>query len=367
MLVRIKNILPQIFVLLCALSALPACKVTKTLGQNESLLVRNKFLLSTPVQAAVREKMHEDVAKITAQKPNIRVFGFLPMRMWLYYSATHGKKLTKFKQWIIDKVGEAPVVYDSSLTEKSKLQIENYLFNAGFFYATVNDTVIIKKKRATVIYNLHTGDPWTIGEVELPAGHNTYDSLVRLYHLSPFLHKGARFDVTNLKQERDRIENVLRNKGYFTFNREYVTFDLDSSSATKTVNIKINVNPPSDTSEHQQYRMNEIYVVTDYSVDALSDTIHRDTVTVGEFHFIAQKMKFRKGILMDNIFFRRNQLYRKEDETRTINHLAQLGTFKFTNLDYVKAKNREGNYLDCIISLTPAKKQAWQYTLEVNV
>ena len=349
------------------ISLLPGCKVAKNLPQGESLLVKNKFILKTKAAAVERQKIRNDLANIAAQKPNKRIFGFAPVRMWMYYSAAHSKKLNKFKQWVIDKVGEAPVVYDSALIDKSNAMLRQYLWNFGYFRASVKDTVITKNKKTEVIYTINTDLPWHISDVELPKGHNSCDSIIREHWKGSLLKRGDKFDVTNLKGERDRIENVLRNSGYFTFNREYVTFDMDSDAANRSVLVKVIINQPSDTSQHQQYRINNIYVISDYSGEGLTDSTRRDTITIGEYRLIAKQVKFRKGVLLDAIFFKQNDLYTKEGETRTINRFSQMGTFKFINVDYVLNKDRPGNYLDVVIGLTPGKRNAWGYTAEVNI
>ncbi len=365
-----KNLTLFIYPLLCLcviLLSLPSCRVVKSLDEGQSLLVKNKFILKNNTNFTEKEKTREDLGKIAAQKPNQRFVGILPFRMWLYYSATHGKRLTKFKQWIIDKVGEAPVVYDSTLVSKSVTNMENYLFNYGYFHARVTDTVITNKKRTRIQFNVETKELWKIGDVALPNGHNTCDSLVREARKNIFLKKGDRFSIVSLKNERDRIENVLRNNGYFFFNREYVTFDLDTASQSHTVNIKITINQPSDSTQHEQYRINNIYIISDYAAERLSDSTLRDTVMAGEYMLIAQRPNFRKGVLIDAVYFKHDDLYMKDKELKTINRFSLLGAFKFISLDYSRVKDAAENYLDCIISLTPAKRQAVTASGEVNV
>ncbi len=354
----------------CVACFLPSCKVAKSLPEGQSLLVKNKIVILTNVKSAEKNKMKADLPNIASQKPNIRLFGFWPLRMDLYHSAKTSAakhKLTKFKQWIMDKVGEAPVIYDTLGVDKSRGQMENYLFNFGFLYAKVSDTVVTKNKKTTITFFVNPGTRWKVGEIELPKAHTNCDSIVRERRENTFLHKGEGFDVTNLKNERERIETILRNSGYFTFSREYVAFDLDTISDEKLVNIKIKILPPNDMPEHQQYWLNNIYVITDYSIEGVGDSAKRDTITSGEYKILYRKMKFRTKVLLNAIFLKKDSLYSKEDELRTINHLSQLGTFKFISLDYSKAKDRNGNYLDCVIQLTPGKKQSWTGNLEVNV
>ncbi len=359
-----------LFSLLCfcaILFFLPSCRVVKNLPEGQSLLVKNKFILKNKTTNAEKERIRDDLGKIAAQKPNRRFLQIMPFRMWMYYSATRGKKLTKFKQWIIDKVGEAPVIYDSTLVSKSVTNMENYLFNYGYFHAQITDTVTTKKKRTRITYNIQTNELWKIGDVELPNGHNTCDSLVRVSWKNTFLKKGDRFSIVSLKNERDRIENVLRNNGFFYFNREYVTFDLDTATQKNAVNIKITINQPSDSTQHQQYRINNIYIISDYAAERLSDSTLRDTVMASEYMLIAKNRQFRKSVLIDAVYFKHDDLYMKDKEIKTINRFAMLGTFKFISMDYSKVQNVPENYLDCIVSLTPAKRQAVSASGEVNV
>lgn len=351
---------------------LPSCKVAKNLPEGQSLLVRNKVDIVNKKQlpVLVRDKVREDLSNIAAQKPNRKFLGMMPFRMWLYYSATRKKKLTKFRQWLIDKVGEPPVIYDSISTYKSQQLMENYMFNFGYFHATVVDTAITKNKKTTAIYTINTGPAWKIGTVTFPNGKFSTDSLVRLSRHKTLLKEGDRWEAANLKLERERIESVLRNNGYYYFNREYVTYTLDTTTTPQVVNIRVIVNQPSDTSEHQKYKLNNFYIITDYAIEALRDTLRRDTVIAGdssEYYILSQRPVIRKNVLSDVIFLKRGMYYVRDNETRSLIRLTQLGIFRFISMDFYKAKDRIGNYLDCLIALTPAKRQEWGVSAEVNV
>ncbi len=65
-------------------SILPSCRIAKSLPDGQSLLVKNKFDVHAKGTRAERGKINADMGKIVVQKPNVRVFGFLPFRMWLY-------------------------------------------------------------------------------------------------------------------------------------------------------------------------------------------------------------------------------------------------------------------------------------------
>lgn len=351
---------------------LPSCKVAKSLPEGQTLLVKNKVVIGNKKQlpVLVRDKVREDLSNIAVQKTNRKFLGLMPFRMWLYHSATQKKKLTKFRQWLIDKVGEPPVIHDSLSTDKSVQLMENYMFNFGYFHADVRDTIVTKKKKTTVTYSVNTGPAWKIGKVTFPQGKFATDSLVRLTEKRTLLKTGDRWEAVNLRLERERIESVLRNNGFFYFNREYVTYNLDTTTTPQVVNIKVIVNQPSDTSVHQKYKLNNFYIITDYAVDVLADTVRRDTVIAGdssEYHILSQRTIIRKNVLSDVIFLKRGMYYNRDSETRSLVRLSQLGIFRFISMDFYKAKDRIGNYLDCLIALTPAKRQEWGVSAEVNV
>lgn len=344
-----------------------SCRVVKHLPEGQTLLYKNKFHIQSKAGAAEKNDMREDLSKIALQKPNKRFLQLMPFKMWLYHSSVRAKKLTKFRQWIIDKVGEPPVIYDSTLTVRSCVQMENYLFNAGYFYSDVTDTTITRRRRTRVYYSINTGEAWKIGTVELPAGKTEIDSVVREQRRNTFLIKGNRFNITNLKNERERIETALKNEGYYYFNREYVNYTLDTVSESKTVNIKINILPPSDTAAHRKYRIQNIYVFTDYSTGLYNENIKQDTTVLDGYQFVSQgRMKFRRKLIKDAIYFGKGDVYSRMAEVNTINRMSQLGVFRFISVDYMRDTTIPGNYLNSLVRLTPAKRQSIGASGEIN-
>ncbi len=355
-------------IVLLAVVSVSSCKVTRDFVEGESLLVKNKVILKDKLPVEEKDKVREDLSNIAAQKPNRKFLGFMPFKMWIYYTATRpNKRLTKFRRWMIEKVGEAPVLLDTSSTSRSVRAMENYLFNFGYFYADVQDTTVIRNKKSSVRYDVHTGSAWRIGDVKFIARNTSADSLIQQHMSHTVLKKGERFDIANLKNERVRIEDTLRNNGYFYFNREYITYDLDTGSKRQTVNIKISINPPSDTSQHLSYKINNIFLITDYVSDISKDTTKRDTTSLNEYRFIAQQSRMRDNVLLDAVYLSGNKLYAKENELKTINRLSQLGIYKFININFERNRTVNGNNLDAFIYLTPAKRQSVSASGEINV
>ncbi len=354
----------------CALLVLllffSACSVTKRLPEGSSLLVKNKIVLTTKLPKADQDKIKEDLSNIVAQKPNRRFLGFLPFRMWMYQSVSKAKKLTKFKQWIIDKVGERPAVYDTTYIDRSNRMMVNYLNNYGYFYAAVEDSSITKGKKTTVVYTVHTGDAWKIRNITFPNGKSVADSLIKRTNDKTLLKTNTRFEIGTLKAERERMEAVLRNNGFFFFNREYITFDLDTAVPGKKVDIKLTLNQPSDTTYHERYYINNVNIYTDAVTDVFQDTLTRKKIVYNDYNIISRQSNLRENILVDAVAIKKNDLFSRDKETRSINRLSLLGIYKFINVDFERTKD-SANKLDVTVRLTPAKKQAISASLEANV
>ncbi|MFZ4572600.1 MAG: hypothetical protein ACOYM0_15865, partial [Bacteroidales bacterium] len=125
------------------------CSVTKHLESNEYLLIKNK------IQISDHHIPPEDLDPYLQQKPNKKLFGLFRSNIAFYNLGNSGKE-TKFKTWLKTKVGSAPVILDTSLISVSLKQMNLYLGNKGYFQKTLSDSVIIKKKKATVIYRVQT-------------------------------------------------------------------------------------------------------------------------------------------------------------------------------------------------------------------
>ena len=106
-----------------------------------------------------------------------------------------------------------------------------------------------------------------------------------------------------------------------------------------------------------------------YSIEQFKSEVDLDTFNVNEYHFVYEELKYRTNILIGAIHFERGNKYSRTDYNATLNHLADLGVFRFINIKFLPTTTTDssGNkYLDCIITLTPSKKQEWGVEASAN-
>ena len=359
----------HIFLILTSLMVLPGCYNTRFLKDGEVLFKRNKVtVVPDSLKVEGKRAFRSELADISQLQPNKKLLGIAKARLWFYNVASKGKQ-NKFKYWMLNKVGEPPVLFDSTLAMRSSSLIQNFLVNKGYFYATVDYQVIYKKKQATLNYVVAPGKLYSIQHVSFPADTDSINHIMRIHMGESKLSPGSPFRVSDLKAERDRISDDMRNSGYYYFNKDYVVFDIDSSIGNQQLNLMVHIMPPSDSTQHEVYYINNIYVYTDFSLDQIKRHPHFDTLRVGEYVFISEKLKYKPEVLINSVHFIRDQLYSKKDNTLTINQIANLGVFKFINVKFepsTKPGQPGRRYLDCIIALTPAKKQEIGVDAQLN-
>ena len=103
------------------------------------------------------------------------------------------------------------------------------------------------------------------------------------------------FDRDVLDKERQRITTLLRRRGYYAFNRDYLSYIADSSLNRNIVDLDMLLKPyrlqkPDGTvvdTLHRQYYIKDVSIVTDYDPLTLEennampyDTVRTDGIDI---------------------------------------------------------------------------------------
>lgn len=147
-----------------------------------------------------------------------------------------------FREWIKYKVGEAPVVFDTSAFNRSIEQIDIYLRKKGYYYGNVEGEVVYKKNRkAKAIYSVHPGQRYYIDSVRL-IGDNA--SILNSYN--QFLKKGEiesledrPFDTEMLDDYRQEIAGLMRDESFYGFSYSSIDYSVDTARGDFKVTVGI--------------------------------------------------------------------------------------------------------------------------------
>ncbi|MFW6252962.1 MAG: POTRA domain-containing protein, partial [bacterium] len=83
-----------------------------------------------------RRSLERSIESELAPQPNTAILGLRP-GLWIH-ELTEGAEEAGFRQWVNERFGEAPVLYDEEIPTQTVPAIEDTLFNRGFFEAEVD-------------------------------------------------------------------------------------------------------------------------------------------------------------------------------------------------------------------------------------
>ena len=323
---------------MACITLISSCSIHKVVPDGEALLIENK------VDSEKGKITSAELAEQIKHVPNRKGL-FLKYRFRRYLKT---KDLEEDKQ-----KGVEPVYLDSFRVASSALNIRNYLFNAGYYDAKVTYDVGFKgkkDKKAVVTYHVLKGEPYRISHIAYKSAQDDILTHVKKAIDTNSLYVGARIDHDKISRERDRIASYIRNEGYFSFNRSFIDFQLDSNQKSKKVILQVNVNSP----EHGYH---QIYTIGDVKVRILHS--HEDSGVVQKFsdriEYEIGNYKLKPNVLSKNILIRPYQEYKQSLVDRTYSRLINLGLFRLVNVRFIPV-NDSSTVLTAVISCEPNAK-----------
>ena len=373
---------------------LSSCSPTKHLNEGEYLLRKNSLKIQSDRALTRRGELRENLERLIIQKPNTRLLGIIPYKVWLYNLRydRYQKDSTNFQ--IESRIVEKPVVFDSLLMRRSADNMRSYLFNQGYFYPIVNDTVIYDDKKAYVTYEVQTGIRYLINQTILDVDDSTIYGIVRNSMSESVLKPGVDFSMSLLEQERSRITTLLREQGYFRFSQEnIVDFNLDTfdnarlrvglnpldeafrlisrgqNEANPTLDIRISIRADKPES-YRRYRINRMAVFPDFiSREDVRDSNMTERMVNG-VRFRYHDYYIREQVVAKRLFLEPGKYYRQSDYDATINRLNSLGVFQTIRIVLVEDTsindNPDEGWLNAYIVLSPAKKYDFTANFELS-
>ncbi len=266
------------------------------------------------------------------------------------------------------RFGEPPVAFDSSLAKQTADQMRAYLARKGFFngQATFRYDLNAKRRTASVTYLITENTPYRVLDTTLVTDNRAIDSLLRSNLNDASLKPGSQYDVDKLDAERERIDRLLKNNGYYNFSRQYVEFEVDSTvrdtsivdttQASHRVDLYTLINKPGAQEQHKQYRIDEVYFVED--ADNRSRRSQRDTTVFAGIHYLARQPRYSRRIMDTKLLIRPGDLYSLQNTLETQRLLTSMDIFKFANIYY----DTTGGKFTARIFTNPIEK--YSYTAE---
>ena len=360
----------RLIIICCGAILLYNCSSTKHVPDGQYLVDKVSINIDDSVNVSTSQ-LHNYLRQI----PNHKVLGFFKLQLATYNIS--GKDSTKWYNKWFQKLGQAPVIYDKELTKISADQLQLAMINKGYFDATVKVDTIARpsKKKIDVNYTIHAGKPHKVASItyDIP-DKEIYNILMNdssLFTMRP----GDLLNRDNLEAERTLISQRLRNNGYYSFNKEYITYIADTIAGSKDVDLTLVLNKPTTkidttivTNEHEPYYVRNVYFVTNYkpTVGTKNESEVCDTIDYKGLKIIYGNDQYIKPqALEEKCYIQPLTPFDASSVDRTYEALSRLEILKYINIEMVPTGKQMGiQWVDAHIMLSPGKKQSVSLELE---
>lgn len=337
---------------------LAACNTTKNIPEGRYLLDSYQIKHDTKNATA-------DLEDFVRQQPNTSLPLLGKVRLGIYNMA--GQDTSKWINRTIQKLGQAPVLYNASQTIMSKNQLKKQLNNQGYLNAEADTILKVKGKKISVTYNLKGGIPYRVRNYTHQIGDTTMARIMGKIPIEPLLKKGDMFDMGMLEEERLRVNTIMRNVGYSTFSKEYVYFRADTTLNSHEVDLYMDIYPNRDSLPYPRYKLNNITIISGVnSVDNVSGSggqintnrwFYRNADTTDYYgtKIIRGRNKFlRNSAVLRNNYLKKGAYYSDYNITRTYEAYTNMEAIKQVNITTQPSPEDSTHLLDATIILLPA-------------
>ncbi len=353
-----------------------SCNSTKNIPDNEYLLSKVK------VDFKEKNIAKERYMPYIKQKSNSQILGSIKFQLWLYNLASKNSN-KGINKWL-RRIGEKPVIYDSVYTSMTKEMLKVFMDNNGYYKSKVTaSTKKTGKKKIKVKYTINSGKRYYLNKINYSIKDSAIQKIVLADTINRKLKKGMPFTVKLHDNERERISNLLKNKGYYNFSKYYIYFVSDSNNYIVNDSIiikeldKEKYPLPDSTEYNTLFKIKNIYYRMGYNSRLAlknKDSYYNsfDTVQIDNNYFFLHsgKMEIKPQVLKDYTYIEPNKLYNYSLINNTQNAISNLALYRFVNIKFKNTtapdsvSDNKYRWLDCHIQLIPNTLQSYSFDIE---
>jgi hypothetical protein len=243
-----------------------------------------------------------ELKSVNRPKPNGKFLWMRPS-LAIHNMVREPKKEKGFKHWLKYKLGKPPVLASEVSPENVSSLMRNRFFNRGFFNVHIEYEGDTLQKKFQINYFVTSGKQFLIDSVQYNDGQTGLEKSIQSAASTSSIISGKPYILENLKSERERVEFLVKDSGYYYFDKDFLIYKADTLKRPKHVNLELGLKPNIPPLVNQKVYLNKIYVLDDYSVE----NYNPDTTEYRGYYYISNRHVFRPDIITDRIHLRPNQ------------------------------------------------------------
>lgn len=283
------------------------------------------------------------------------------------YRTKQNKKVNKQHRNIKEgnfgmRMGEPLSVFDTVKENRTVEKIQNYMSTKGYFNAKVSYTIEENFRLVSTIYKIERSQPYVIDSLFYNIPDTAILNRVIEANDESFVKIGKNYEQESLVKERDRLNDLMLNNGYYDFNRQFISFLVDSSYRDNNkVVIGLTIRNRDNKEIHKTYHIDSVIFITDADLSELTSTRQSENYEGITYQFYSKR--YSEKILDRRIFVKPGDLYRRSNALETQKQLSNMDIFKFTSVSY----DTTGGQFVANIYTSPLKRFQTSSELGLNV
>jgi outer membrane protein insertion porin family len=328
-----------------------SCNATKNIPEGDYLYKGVKWETR---EGKIDKDIKTDMQKVARPKPNSTILGF-PFKLILYDMLPEPKKQKGLLYKMKYKWAEKPVLLSQVKPKIVETKLADYLFNFGYFRPEIAHEQVLKKKEAWIKYQIKPNTRYTIRDIYYPQDSAHLSARIRTIAPQTLIKKGDFVNLETLEAERHRIDEYVKNRGYFFFNPDFLLYRVDTLH-TGEADIYYTVKEETSERARSTWQVGKISVYGNYSLSKDSSIMKQKGKREEKFTLIDNRDRYKAEVYERALLIKENQLYRKNLHYLSIERLMNLNTFKFVKIGFTPDTSANKNLLNTNIYVTPMKK-----------
>jgi outer membrane protein insertion porin family len=321
---------PILVLLICVTGA--SCRTAKYIPPGEKLFTGADINIDGPADKKTKKALKSEIEDIIRPRPNTKILGWR-FGLWAHYRGTRpgAKKIGKY---LNKKFGEEPALMSQVNTENTIFLMQNRLENNGFFESRILASSKEKEHTGSWTYDIEVKEPYILENYVFISDSTKVAALIDSGMTRTRLKKGLRYELELFKQERERVDSLVKRQGYYNFQPDYLIFRVDTNQYEERkfdLYLSVKTNVPANALI--PYYIGDITVFSDYD-QSLQGGLPADTVTYDGMLFIETKRSIKPKYIAKNIHIREADLYNQRRQNLTSTRLSAMGNYKFVNVRY---------------------------------
>lgn len=339
-----------------------SCSGVKFLVDGERFYAGSSIHINDKEHTQNLKSIRNDINEVLKPKPNEKVLGMRPA-VWLHGALGETKKEKGIKSFFKRSLAKAPVLYHEDIAQNSAQLIRNRLFNRGHFNNSVQVSFDKMQHEVSITYEISIGRPFLYGKINTLEDSTVIGREIQSVSDASLIKLGDPYNLSLLKKERERINQHLKDKGFYYFNPQFVLFEVDSTYGDHQIELSLLLKENLPALSFKSYTIDSVTVYPNYTLEKDSIIQLEQPKMLNNVNYKDPSNKFRPAIFEPLISLRKGQRYQLSDHQLTLKRLSELNAFKFVN---VRIQNVDSSAatLKTQIYLTPQSSKSIQFDFE---